>query len=363
MIQKLNLQLPLNTVSFGQVSFNILRELYRRKIQCVLFPRGGNLDLSAYKIDQAFGSWIERSVNSRYSKLDRSVPTLNLWHIQGSEARISDKQVTFSFHETDSPTDNEVNIVNQQDLTLFTSTWTVDNFKTYGAKNVDFVPLGLDEDFTVSPRRGPEEVVHWICVGKWEDLRKLTTTKIQLWIKMYGGNMKHQLTLCVNNPFLKPEDMNYLYNRAFNGSKPANVNVLPHLKTNAEMSALYNSADIDISGISRSEGWNIPAHTATCLGKWSVVTNVTAHKDWATDKNAILVEPSGTIQAHDGVFFHKGAPFSQGNIFDFSIESLESAYKTAEVLANTTNTEGLLLGKKQTYKNTVDQILEKIEKI
>jgi hypothetical protein len=359
MIQRLNLSVPFSHLSLAQVSFNIVRELYRRKVQCAIFPRG-NVDLSAFTVDKTFGGWLEQSVNNRYKKVDRKVPTLNIWHINGSEFRLSDKQYTLSFHETDSPTEHEVNIVNQQDFTFFSSSWSVDNFRSYGAQNVGFVPLGLDEDFkpTSIPTR---DTIHWICVGKYEEMRKMTTLKIQAWIKKYGGNRAHQLTLCVNNPFFRPEDMNALYQRAFNGNKPFNVNVLPHLKTNAEMNQLYNSADIDISGISRSEGFNIPAHTATALGKWSVVTNVTAHKDWATAENSILIEPTGMVPAVDNIFFHKGAPFSQGNFYDFTIDSIVEAFDRAEKKAKIPNESGRNLATEQTYKRTVDQILVKIE--
>ncbi len=363
MIQRLNLNLTLSQLSLGQCGFNLLRELYKRKVQVALFPR--QVDLSAFKLDQSFGQWIERAVNNRYTKLDRKVPTLACWHLSGSELKLSDKQYLLSFHETDSITDSEANIINQQDHTFFTSNWTVENCKAYGAPNVSFVPLGLDEDFTkIDHRLVSEDVVHWILVGKVEQ-RKNTELIIKTWVKRYGDlknttGHKHLLSIAVNNPFFKPEQMNAIYQSLFNGGKPYNVNILPHLKTNAEMNQLYNSADIDLSGFSSSEGWNIPAHTATCLGKWSIVTNCTAHKDWATADNAILVEPNQMRPVYDNVFFQQGAPFSQGNVYSFSAEQLEEAMDRAEKKTRTPNPAGEKLRQTHTYKNTVQQILEKI---
>lgn len=351
---------PLNTLSLGQFSYNIIRELYRRKTQVTLFPKG-NVDLSAYKVDSAFGAWIERAVNDRLKRFDRKVPTVNLWHLNGSEFKPSDAQYTFTFHETNAPTDAEVNIVNQQDATFFSSNWSVESFQQYGARNISFIPLGLDEDFAeIKHAALPKDITHWILVGKIEQ-RKCTQLIIQQWVKRYGGDKRHQLTTCVTNPFLQADHMNAFYASCFEGKpKPFNVNILPYLKTNAEMNQLYNSADIDLSGFSGSEGWGIPAFTATALGKWSIVTDCTAHKDWATAENSILVEVPDMRLVYDGVFFQQGSPFSQGSIYAPKAEQLQAAFDIAEKKAKTPNPAGRQLATTFTYKRTVDEILAKI---
>jgi hypothetical protein len=155
--------------------------------------------------------------------------------------------------------------------------------------------------------------------------------------------------------------MGAFYGSCFDGKpKPFNVNVLPTLKTNVEMNQLYNSADIDLSGFSSAEGWGIPAFTATALGKWSIVTNCSAHKDWATATNSILVEPSEMRPCYDGIFFNPGQPFSQGNIYAFKAEQLMEAFERVEKLAKTPNPEGRKIREQFTYKRTVDEILAKI---
>lgn len=351
---------PINSLSLGQFSYNVLRELYRRKVQCSIFPKG-NVDLSAYKVEPQFGAWIERAVNDRLKRFDRKVPTLALWHVNGSELKPSDRQYLFSFHETDSPTEVEVNIVNQQDATFFSSNWSVSNFETYGARNVSFIPLGFDEDFTeIKHRALPREITHWTLTGKVEQ-RKNTQLIIQQWIKRYGGDKRHQLTTCVTNPFLQPEHMNAFYASCFGGKpQPFNVNPLPYMKTNAEMNTLYNATDIDLSGFSSAEGWGLPAFMCTALGKWSIVTNCSAHKDWATAANAILIEPGEMRPVYDGVFFHQGQPFSQGNVYAFKAEQLQAAFDIAEKKAQTPNPEGRKLASTFTYAKTVEQILAKI---
>ena len=93
-------------------------------------------------------------------------------------------------------------------------------------------------------------------------------------------------------------------------------------------------------------------------GKWSIVLNHTAHKDWATAKNSILLEPSGTESAEDGKFFVNGNDFNQGNIFTFDDEEVLGAMEKGESLAKTQNMKGVELGKELTYSKTLDSLLD-----
>ena len=93
-----------------------------------------------------------------------------------------------------------------------------------------------------------------------------------------------------------------------------------------------------------------------------MVLNATSHKDWATDKNSILLEPSGEITSVDGVFFHEGADFNQGTFHTWTEEEALLAMGKAEEKAGQINTEGQKLAEKFTYANTVDTILSKIFK-
>lgn len=361
MIQRLNFNGVANSLSIGQCSYNILRELYRRNVKVNIFFKY-QPDLSAYNVDPKFAAWLEQSANNRFKKLDRKVPTLSVWHLNGSEFKPSDKQYLLTFHETSDVTPSEANICKAQDHTFFTSTYSVDNFKEVGCESVSFVPLGLDEDFKrIEGRQISDSVTHWGLAGGKAEMRKNSELIVRTWIKKYGGDPAHQLTLCVTNPFCNQKgEMEAIYARMFNGQpKPFNVNVLPRLATNAEMNQLYNSIDIDLGGLSSAEGWNIPSHTMTALGKWSIVLNSTAHKDWATKDNSILVEPSGMRLCYDNKFFRQGGEFNQGSFFSVTEDQIIAAMEVAETKCRTLNTEGLKLAE-MTYAKTVDGILEKI---
>ena len=51
--------LPINSVSFGQISTLILRELYNSKVNVGILPIG-NIDLSTQSdLTQEFGNWLQ----------------------------------------------------------------------------------------------------------------------------------------------------------------------------------------------------------------------------------------------------------------------------------------------------------------
>ena len=129
---------------------------------------------------------------------------------------------------------------------------------------------------------------------------------------------------------------------------------------NSEVNEFLNAIDVDLTGLSGAEGWNLPSFNATCLGKWSIVLNATSHKDWATKENSILIEPNGEVDCADNVFFKKGSPFNQGTFYSWDEDQVLAAMEESEKKVGHTNTEGQKLADKLTYSNTVDVIMSRI---
>tara|TARA_X000001036_G_scaffold440137_1_gene494850 strand:+ start:7893 stop:8984 length:1092 start_codon:yes stop_codon:yes gene_type:complete len=360
-MQKLIFKAPVNSVSFGNVSFNLLREMFNRDMTVAHFPIG-NVDVSVYdKTSTEFKEWLQASINNRYKLLSKEVPTLQLWHINGSENRITSRNHLITFYELDNPTETEKNIVDIQDSVMFSSQYSAKAFRSIGCENVSSVSVGFDPDFHQTGKTYLEGKVHFGLMGKWEK-RKHTARILKIWAQKYGNNYNYQLSCCINNPFLKPEQLNQLISEALEGKQYGNINFLPFLKTNSEVNEFLNAIDIDLTGLSGAEGWNLPAFNATALGKWSIVLNATSHKDWANEDNSILLDPKSKIPAYDGAFFTEGAPFNQGNIFDFDDNEVIGKMEEAESKCQKENTEGLKLQEKFCYKNMLDSVLTNIDK-
>lgn len=343
---------PLNSLSFGNVSFNLLKAMFKSGVNAAIFPHG-KVDVSSFgKVDKDFKLWIEDGINDRFTKLKKSDTTLQMWHLNGSENRISSRQILYTFYELDQPTEEELSLCSFQDKTVFSSSQAKSLFP-----GSHFAPLGFDTSFHKTNKKYLEGKIHFGLMGKFEK-RKHTEKIIRSWIKKYGNNYNYQLTCCITNPFFKKEQMESIINNMLDGNRYGNINFLPFLPQNSQVNDFLNSIDIDLGGMSGAEGWNLPSFNATCLGKWSIVLNSSSHKDWANSKNSILIDPDGKQPAYDDIFFKKGNEFNQGNIYTFDEEEFISAMEKAETKCKINNDEGEKLKQTFTYENTLNKILE-----
>ena len=357
---KLLVSAPISSLSFGNVAVNILRELHKKNVELVFFPIGDKVELEAYdKINLDFVKYLQSSTNQRFEQIDKNIPSLKFWHIFGSESRYVKNQSLFTFHEVSEVTAIEKNLLNLQDNIFVTSNYTKKVFEINGVQNVTYVPLGFDNDFHITNKTYLEDKVHFGLLGKFEG-RKNTARIIKIWLKLFGNKPEYQLSCAISNPFLEKARFQNEILKVLDGKQYNNINFVPHMQTNSEVNDFLNSIDIDLGGLSGGEGWNLPSFNATALGKWSVVLNATAHKDWATADNSILIEPSSLRDCHDGIFFKKGQAFNQGQFFDISDEEIENAILKSVSYAKKINTEGLKLQSQFTYEKTVETLLSAI---
>lgn len=348
---------PINALSFGNVSVNILRELFKKNIDLTFFPIGDKAELDAYdKIDTDFIKYLQSATNDRYSKISKDIPSLKLWHIFGSETRYSKNQSLFTFHEVSEVTNIEKNLLKLQDNIFVSSNYTKNIFNLNGLDNVTHVPLGFDNDFQITNKTYLQDKIHFGILGKFEN-RKNTARIIKSWLKLFGNKPEYQLSCAITNPFLDKARFQNELLKVLEGKNYNNLNFVPYMQTNSEVNDFLNSIDIDLGGLSGAEGWNLPSFNASALGKWSVVINATAHKDWATNDNSILIEPSSLKDCYDDVFFKKGQAFNQGQFFDISDQEMDDAILKSVSYAKKPNPEGLKLQKQFTYEKTVETIL------
>lgn len=356
----INFSGPINPLSFGNVSYNMLRALHKKGEKVCFFPIGNKIDLTAFNsTTKDFQSWLHESYEKRLENLSPDNKSIKMWHLNGSESRVGRNQDLYTFYECDEPTKEEISLCNMQDSTIFSSSHAEECFKSAGCSNTKYIPIGFDEDFFETGKEYLPGKIHFGLVGKFEK-RKNTARILKLWADRYGNNSDYQLTCCINNPFFKEDQMSMAVSRALDGETYTNINFLPFLKTNSEMNELYNAIDINLSGMSGAEGWNLPAFNSTCLGKWSVTLNCTSHRDWANKDNSIIVESSGKKQIYDGIFFNEGQAFNQGKMHTFSDDSFYDGCERAISKFSEKNANGVELKNKFNYNNTLNKILESL---
>ena len=356
----LNVSVPLNNLSFGHVGINILRELYNRGDSVNLFSVGGVVDLKGYDIPEDFGFWIHSCIGRAKKLYKNTDPTFKLWHIDGAQESISSRQGLMTFHEVDSLTAEEINILRNQHKVFVSSKFSEEVFTKAGLTNVVYCPLGFDAAHFHKVPKEPRDKVTFALFGKFEK-RKHTEKVIKAWLSRYKNDPGYELNLHVYNPFFTPEQNNQILLNIFGGTRPWNVNPIGYVDTLVQFNNAINYADIvlDMSG---GESWSIPSFTAVALGKHAVLHNCNAIKDWAEDSGAVLIEPNGKELVYDGVFFKQGMDRNQGSIFTFDeSEFLAGCEQTVQSFKkNPLNEKGLALQEKFTWARTVNIIKDNL---
>src|SRR6266498_105832 len=276
----LNLEMPINSVSFGQISFGLTHELFKRGISPSIFPIG-QADLSVYdKASDDYKNWLSSCINGSLKKYKKDYPYFKLWHINGAHSKVSNPSFCLTFMETDQITEFETNILNSYDKIFVTSQFTKRVFEDYGVRSpVVFCPMGFDNIHfnKLENQKVLEGGVTFSIFGKFE-ARKAHKKVIQAWIKKYGGNPKVRLHTYIQNNFLRPEQQNAVYSDIFENQRPPfNVTIFGFQPTNSEMNGHYNATNIvlDMSG---GEGISLGSLTCIALGSQGVVLNCSAMK-------------------------------------------------------------------------------------
>jgi hypothetical protein len=359
-VSKLAFNLPLNPTSFGQVSFGILRELFKRKENIILFPIG-NIDISTQNQDPEFFNWIQESLKKSIEKHSRKNPVFKLWHLNGSLESYSDNQILFTFYEVDAPTLTELNIIKNNKKVLFSSNYTLSIFNNYSLDNIDYLPLAFDSTHFQVEKPKNKDGIYFGLFGKLEPQRKRHLKTLQAWVKKYGNKPGYYLNCAIFNPFLDPKVQNNIIGQALEGKTYWNINFLNYMQQNSVYNDTLNNTDI-VLAMSGGEGWGLPEFQSVALGKHCVGLNAHAYKEWINEKNAVLINPTNKIPCYDNMFFKQGSDYNQGNIFDWEEKDLIEGFEKAEIRykQNPINVAGLDLQEKFTFSKMVDLILKNL---
>jgi len=211
MINKIIFEGPVNNLSMGNVSVNLLKSLYNKKIDVLYLPIG-NTDIGNFNLTEEFKQNLQNSANRFYKEFKRNIPTIKNWHLSnGGHLFPSDKRYLLTYHECNIATDEELNVVRNTNKTFFCGNYSPTIFKNCGVQNVDSFSLGFDADSFQKTDKVyfTDGRIQWLLTGKCEK-RKKTLEVLTLWAKKYGkkqgefyrtGEQQHFLNCAVLNSF------------------------------------------------------------------------------------------------------------------------------------------------------------------
>lgn len=342
----INLITPVNTLGYGYTGYNVTKSL-SKTVDVALFPIGDKIDNSLVSPE------IQQSLKNAVF-FDPNGDCVRIWHQHDMAQFVGrGKHVGFPIFELDKFTDIEKHHLNSCDELFLPSKWAVEMCNNNGiTPKSTVVPLGVDRSVFYPTKVNPGRTVFLNC-GKWE-VRKGHDVLIKAFKKAFNDKDDVLLLMCNSNPFLSKEQTDN-WEKLYKHPK---IRLLPRLQTSQEVATMMNRADCGVFP-SRAEGWNLEALEMLSCGKQLIITNYSAHKEFCSSSNSMLVDINGTEPAKDGIWFH-----GQGNwasIGERQIEQLASYMREVHLLKQggrlELNDEGIATAKKFTWDNTAAKII------
>ena len=345
---------PINTVSYGIVSLNILKEL-SKVLDVSLWPIGEPQITNKNDYDCVF-----KAVSNAQS-YNPQAPCIRIWH-QFDLAQFVGKgpHIGFPIFELDEFTKIEKHHLKSVDRLFVCSNWAkevVENNLNISPP-VSVIPLGVDSTiFKPTPLQDRAKFVFLNC-GKWE-VRKGHDILCEAFNNAFTESDDVELWLMTHNVFLTNEEKRaweekYIDNLLF---KAGRIKFIPRVDTHEEVYKIMATADCGVFP-SRAEGWNLEALEMLATGRPLVITNYSAHKDFCNTENSTLIPTHGTELAFDNKWF-----FGQGKWATIKVSEVAKAMRVAYDKGRMYNQNGVDTATKFSWKNTAKEIVNVLESI
>jgi len=350
-MQKLNLMCPINFTGYGITSFNIYKCL-RQKLDICLFPMGNpQIDTEEY----------QKAIIDDIAKQDifeNSTTFFKIWHQFDLAARIGkNKYAALTFFETDKLRPKEITMINNLDFIFVASSWAKTILINNGIKIPIIVsPLGIDpnifnDSVNNSVQKDNDKYI-FLNIGKWE-VRKGHDVLIEIFNDAFNENDNVELWMLNHNPFLNQEENAAWINLYKNSKLGSKIKVFPRITYHGDVAKLIALSDCGVFP-ARAEGWNNEVPEFFAINKPVILTNYSAHTEYATKDNSYLIDINSLSSAKDNKFFD-----GFGNWANFGDEQMEQTVEHMRYVYKNnirTNPSGLETAKNLTWSNTSDII-------
>ena len=353
---KINLIAPINDLGYGYTGLHILDELIKLGHKVALFPIG---QPSCHPRHEA--SVREGLLNA--DEFDINAPCIRLWHQHDMSMFVGrNLHIGFPIFELDTFTAKEKHHLQSCDELFVCSKWAAkicyDNFDTPNPP-VAVIPLGVDTEVfqPVVSRRKP---TIFLNVGKWET-RKGHAELIRCFNLAFNDNDNVELWMMCDNPFLNTEQTKFWHVTCKTSKLGGKIRIIPRVDTDEQVAEIMQQADCGVFP-SKAEGWNLEALEMLSCGKNVIITNYSAHTEFLTQENALLIPINEIEPAYDGIWFHEQGNWAKLGIEQQTklIEHLQRIHEAKQTGVLDINDEGIETANKYTWKNTAKTILRQL---
>ena len=356
----INLTAPINDLGYGVAGLNILKSLVRNGCRVSYWPIGQANPRTQEDAD------IINECMANAQLFDSQAPSLRLWHQHDMSHHVGHGiKVGFPIFELNKFSELEKHHLDSLDKIIVCSEWakTVVEKEVSGS-HVDVAPLGVDASIFKSQEIQPRGTTVLLNVGKWE-IRKGHDILCEAFNKSFSEDDNVELWMMNHNPFLDESQESEWHNLYLQSNLGSKIKILPRVETHFEVADIMRQADIGVFP-SRAEGWNLEALEMMSMGKYVILTDYSAHTEFASEINSKLIKIDETEEAYDGIWFHGQGEWAY--LGDKQMEQLVSHMRTLYEInqkeykenRKNKNERGILTGEKFSWDNCAHKIMESL---
>lgn len=338
---------PINTLGYGYVGLNLAMHLDNMRNNVSLFPIG-NIEAEPQYHE------LIRKLISNQGNFNKHAPTLRVFHqFSMAESVGYGDRLGWPIFELNKFNDTEWHHLSSLDTIIVCSKWAHDIVRDNKINvSCGVVPLGVDDKvFRPMENVQRDSNTTFFNCGKWE-IRKGHDILIEAFLKAFEPTDNVRLVMHCFNPF---DDNNKWIDLYKNNKMSDKIVISDNRNIPQQMIAqMMNYADCCVFP-SRAEGWNMELLESMACGRQCIATNYSAHTEYATKENCMLIDVDGTEMAYDGRFFFgegEWAEMGQRQV-DQLIEYMRAVHKEKQEYGNCAqNLPGIETAKKLNWGET-----------
>lgn len=341
---------PINKLSYGYLSLNILKELSKNH-NVSLWPIGG------IEYEPKYHSLIKLCI-ANTGLFDVYAPAIRIFHQHSLDLFPGrGKKIGYSVFELDTFSDVEKHHLSSCDELIVCSQWAKDVCINNGISiPIHIVNLGVDTNIFYPKPMPNSDIIRFFNIAKYEK-RKSHDIISNAFIDAFKDKKDVSLFYLGESQLYTPEE-----NREW--ASKLTKDPLNRIKCLNRLSSLENIADlINLChcGVfpSRAEGWNMPLSETLACGRYAIATDVTAHSEYITADNSLVVKTNGLVTASDNKWFRN----SVGNWYDVDYSSLVNQFQAAYEYVkknNVLNEAGISTAIAFSWENSAQKIINAI---
>ncbi len=358
----INVVSPINQLGYGIAGLNIVKALSKKT------------DVALWVIGQPSVSSQEDAdlISQCISKAkmpDFNAPCVKIWHQHDMTQFVGNgTKIGFPIFELDTFTELENHHLHYPDKLFVCSEWAknvvVDNLYNYCKAtdirdNVHVVPLGIDATvFNADEEEDNTKTVFFNC-GKWE-VRKGHDILVHAFCNAFSESDNVELWMMCENPFYSDSEQNEWKNLYLNSKLGKKIKLIDRVPSQQEVYNIMSKTDCGVFP-SRGEGWNLELLEMMACGKTVITTDYSAHTEFCTKDNSLLVTIKDLEMAYDGKWFH-GKKGRWAKIGKEEVEQISKYMQHVHDLKSNgklvRNEGGVATSKRFTWDYSADRILE-----